>query len=234
MTTDLTTFIGMVRRDLRDEADPPTFTDDELTDLIVAGISELASFYPKEVVSSVTIASSAWSYALPDDITWVFRVERYDSDDTYLETMQESGSGQREGWQVHAGTLFIPPNYCTDGDVLKLWGYGPWNNYDFAGPSSGTDYWYSSGDSYSDYASTGVPIGDVLDGDVFVYWGNVPPQVTGTACTIDAIVANASYRIHFTEAGTDVYVVSAGGDDNPWCIMHKVAGGIGDFVLIGD
>ena len=49
MTTSLATAIEMSRRDLRDPEDAgatppivPAFTDDELTDLWVAGIAELA------------------------------------------------------------------------------------------------------------------------------------------------------------------------------------------------
>src|SRR5664280_790924 len=115
MTTSLSTFLTMVRRDLRDTSATPTFSDDELTDLIIAGISELSQFYPKEVVVDVDVADfTAYRIDLPEEIEWVFRVELYNADGSFREKIPESPADQRNGWQVHAGGLYIPPRTYPD------------------------------------------------------------------------------------------------------------------------
>lgn len=143
MTTSLATAIEMSRRDLRDPEDAgatppivPAFTDDELTDLWVAGIAELAQFYPKEVIVDLALSAfTTYRATLPEEIEQVFRVELYDADGTFREDIPESPNDQGAGWQVHADTLFIPPRTYATGATLKLWGYGPWVNFDWpSGP----------------------------------------------------------------------------------------------------
>src|ERR1035437_2431849 len=159
MTTSLATFLEMVRRDLRDASDTPTFSDDELTDLIVAGIAELGQFYPKEVIAQVAIVADTFSYALPASIKQVFRVERYNEDGTFRGDIPESPADQRSGWQVHADTLYVPRNVGTG--TLWLWGYGPWSN--FGWPSDGGSWWVKE----LGMSETAVSLGVVRAGNAF-------------------------------------------------------------------
>lgn len=138
MTTTLAALTTSVRVDLRDTGATPTFSATELGDLIGAGINALGVFYPKEIVGSVTIAASVYSYALPTGMSEVFRVDVYDSDGELDSTLPEGSGSPNAGWQVHADTLFIPRWSWTTGQTLTVWGYGAWTYIDSSSASTAT------------------------------------------------------------------------------------------------
>ena len=227
MTTSLSTFLEMVRRDLRDTSATPTFSDDELTDLIIAGISELGQFYPKEVVVDIDVADfTLYRADLPEEIEWVFRVERYDADGTFRERIPESPADQRNGWQVHADGLYIPPGTYADGATLKLWGYGAWSN--FGWPSDAEGGWWASGDAYAEFVDPGIHIGAVKTGDAFAIWSSSPGVIIEGATYAEYNFDGTSYDVVavFTEDG-DVYV--KGGSEISRTLIHKLS----NFVLLG-
>jgi hypothetical protein len=221
MTTSLATFIGYARQDLRDETATPAFSDDELTDLIIAGIAELGQFYPKEVVADVDVADfTAYRIDLPDTIKQIFRVERYDADGNFVETIPESPNDQTAGWQVHADGLYIPPGTYPDGSTLKLWGYGPWSN--FGWPSDAEGNWWASGSpGETEYSDTGIILASVKEGDTFIAWSDSAPLVvTGASCDVEQIGASNMYRLTFTGEGVIITIVGA--SEAPYIVLHKV------------
>jgi hypothetical protein len=149
----------------------------------------------------------------------VFRVERYNSDGTFLGDIPESPNDQRAGWQVHADTLFLPSAY-TAGDTLKLWGYGPWSN--FGWPSDDTGGWWASGSpGIDEYYDPGIVLAAVRSGDTFVAWTGDTPWTVGATCTAEQIGASGMYRLTFTEDGTNVAI--QGGGEDPYIVLHKVS-----------
>jgi hypothetical protein len=220
MTTSLATFIGYARQDLWDTSATPAFSDDELTDLIIAGIAELGQFYPKEVVADVDVADfTAYRIDLPDTIKQIFRVERYDADGNFVETIPESPNDQTAGWQVHADGLYIPPGTYPDGSTLKLWGYGPWSNFGWPSDAGG---WWSSGTAYAEFEATGISLGTVKIGDAFVVWTGDPIAVDGPTCDFyDFDSASSGRVIVFTDGG-DAFVRGTSGGDSSRALIHKL------------
>jgi len=211
MTTSLATFIEYARRDLRDESATPAFSDDELTDLIIAGISELAQFYPKEVISTVTLVADTPSYPLPSDIKWVFRVERYTAEGKFAERIPESSNDQGAGWQVHADTLFVPNN--GEGE-LHLWGYGPWSN--FGWPSDAGGWWVKSLLVSEEPSS----LGTVTTGDAFAIWAANDVTLTGAAYDSYPL-GDTDVAVVFTEDG-EVFVSGSIAEGSGYALIHKL------------
>lgn len=127
MAETLSSIRTMVRRDLRDP-NGATWSDSEVNDLINSGIDWINGFYPKEAIqtSSFTqpVSGSVFSVAL-SDVNFVFRVDSYDASGKFKETVLPSTSdGPNSGWEVHNGTLFLPPHYTLSSPgTLRIFGY---------------------------------------------------------------------------------------------------------------
>ena len=124
--TTLATLQTNIAAALRDSANS-TFTTTELTAFINRGLNELGGVYPREIVNtSTTVSSGVYSYALPTGMTYPYRVDIYTDAGSYYATLAPSrGEGPNDGWQVHNGTLYLPPGMSlTTGYTLHLYGYG--------------------------------------------------------------------------------------------------------------
>jgi hypothetical protein len=139
MTTTLATLTTRVRRDLRDPASE-TFSDAEIQDLIGQGIDEIGGFYPQEFVEPIAIIAGTYSYALPDGMDGVFRVDVYNDDGTFRCVLPEAeGAGINGGYQIHAGIMFLPQWGTWTADMsVEVWGYGPWAYIDSSSGSAAT------------------------------------------------------------------------------------------------
>jgi hypothetical protein len=142
VTTTLAALTTKCRSNLRDTVSSDyAFLDAELQSLIGEGIDALTSFYPKEVVGSVSIVAGTYSYAVPDGVRDIYRITVLDASGLIIkDDFKESpGKGQNAGWEKHAATLLIPQSsYWTTGMVLQLKGYGPWGYIDQSSASSAT------------------------------------------------------------------------------------------------
>jgi hypothetical protein len=119
--SDLRTYVA---RDLRDTSNQ-TWSTAELDDLINMGIDELASFYPKEIVSNfATVSAGVVSYAA-SSYTNIYRIDQY-SGTSYMGTLAHGiGDGPDSGWELHAGVLWLPPTFTIPtGYLLRGFGYG--------------------------------------------------------------------------------------------------------------
>jgi hypothetical protein len=132
--SDLRTYVS---RDLRDTGNT-TWSTGEIDDLINQGIDELASFYPKEIVSTVgTVSAGVVSYAA-SSYTNIYRIDQY-SGTTFMGSLAHGvGEGPDSGWELHAGVLWLPPTYPPPaGYTLRAYGYGAYTQ--LAASSSVTD-----------------------------------------------------------------------------------------------
>lgn len=136
--TTLSTLITNVSGDLRDSSNN-TFSTAEVTDLINRGIDVLGGVYPREIVGSVTISSGVKSYALPSNLSFVYRVDIYTDASSYAGTINRAGGeGPDSGWETHNSVLYLPPGLTVTANyTLRLWGYGPYTQ--LAASSSTTD-----------------------------------------------------------------------------------------------
>lgn len=119
--SDLRTYVA---RDLRDTGND-TWSVAELDDLINQGIDELASFYPREIVSNfATVSAGVVSYAA-SSYTNIYRIDTY-SGSTFMGTLSHGvGEGPDSGWELHAGVIWLPPTFTLPaGYVLRGFGYG--------------------------------------------------------------------------------------------------------------
>lgn len=121
--SDLRTYVA---RDLRDTTNS-TWSTTELDDFINQGIDELATFYPKEIVSTIgTVSAGVVSYAV-SSYTNIYRIDQY-SGTTFMGSLAHGvGEGPDSGWELHAGVLWLPPTYPPPtGYTLRAYGYGPY------------------------------------------------------------------------------------------------------------
>lgn len=118
--SDLRTYVS---RDLRDTGNS-TWSTAELDDLINQGIDELASFYPREIVSNVaTVSAGVVSYAA-SSYTNIYRIDMY-SGTSWMGALASGIGGAETGWELHAGVLWLPPTLTIPaGYVLRGYGYG--------------------------------------------------------------------------------------------------------------
>lgn len=126
MPTTLSDLRTQVSRDLRDTGNA-TWSTAELDDLINQGIDKVADLYPKEVQDyTVIVSSGVASYTLPTTFTRVYRIDIYSSSNLYQSTLLSGiGEGPNTGWEVHAGLLWLPPDWLPDAnDKLRIFGYG--------------------------------------------------------------------------------------------------------------
>lgn len=114
-----------VSRDIRDTAFK-TFSTDAVNDLIDMGINEVSLVYPLQMVEVIAPTASVYHYAVRCETA--FRVEVYRDDAYYADIAQADGPSQ-SGWDLHAGTLFLPrgvlDSLVPDTDAIRVWGYGP-------------------------------------------------------------------------------------------------------------
>jgi hypothetical protein len=117
------------RVEIRD-VNSATWSDTEVDQMINSAIDWLNGFYPKEQIISVPytqpISGSVFSVTLSvvEDF-WPFRVDVYDKDGKYRQTIMSSNQeGPDSGWDYFADTLFLPPHYAlpTPG-TLSVLGY---------------------------------------------------------------------------------------------------------------
>lgn len=123
--TTLANLEVMVARDLRDSANRVWATA-ELDDLINEGIDTLGDIYPKEVVDkSITISAGVYTYTLPTTFSRVYRLDIFNSSNSYTGTYPQGLGDGGDGWEVHAGVLFLAPIYIPDASsTLRIFGYG--------------------------------------------------------------------------------------------------------------
>jgi hypothetical protein len=138
MTTTLAALTTTCRAALRDSSATPVFSATEIGDAIGRGIVAIDGLYPKEIIGSVAISASVYTYAIPTGMDTCFRVELYNSDGTFDNPIPEGDSTPNSGWQIHASTLFVPAWSYTSGQTLRVWGYGPWAYIDSSSSSSAT------------------------------------------------------------------------------------------------
>lgn len=133
-----------IRRDLRDP-DGKTWSDDEINDLINAGIDAISDLSPLEDTEDYQytfpqIAGQNMGLSLSFIPTKafrnIFRVDVLDSNNRFYETLPIStGDGWGNGWQWFNGRVHIPAGYAYptynvvigENDyerlTLKIWGY---------------------------------------------------------------------------------------------------------------
>jgi hypothetical protein len=118
---DLRTYVA---QDLRDTAFA-TFSQSEVDDLVNKGILAVSRVYPRELAASIaTISSSVRTYSA-SAFQNIYRVDVYTSAGSYRHSIPiGTGEGPESGWELHGGTLYIPPSgSLTDGDDLRAFGY---------------------------------------------------------------------------------------------------------------
>lgn len=133
-----------IRRDLRDP-DGKTWSNDEINDLINAGIDAISDLSPIEITENYeytmpSVAGQNMGKSLEvdpvTDFRNIFRVDVLDSNYRFYETLPIStGDGWGNGWQMFAGKIHIPAGYSYpttkynigeedyEKVVLKIWGY---------------------------------------------------------------------------------------------------------------
>lgn len=132
-----------IRRDLRDP-DAKTWSNDEINDLINAGIDAVSDFSPVEGTEDYQFTMPnepgqnfgvSLSFAPTQSFTNIFRVDVLNSENRFYETLPVYTGGWGNGWQWFAGQVHIPASYqyptynVTVGEteqervILKIWGY---------------------------------------------------------------------------------------------------------------
>lgn len=144
MAVSFATLLSSLRLSLRDP-NSTTWTDAQLGELINRGIDAVGGIYQSETIQSTAftqpISGSVFSVALTD-VTWPVRVDIYDTDGKYRETVRpSSGDGPDSGWEAHGGILFLPTRYTLAVSVgtIKIVGYGPWTQINTAQTTSTTN-----------------------------------------------------------------------------------------------
>jgi hypothetical protein len=129
-----------IRRDLRDP-DGKTWSNDEINDLINAGIDAISDLSPIEDTDTFTAifpysAGSNFGKALEftpsKTFKNIFRVDVYDGSSRFYETIPVSTGGESDnGWQFWGGKVIMPTYYSYPTTIvgsaeqvtLKIWGY---------------------------------------------------------------------------------------------------------------
>ncbi len=104
------------------------FNDDILDMLISSALVEVSSVYPKEVREVFDLFDDLFSYTPAS--THVFRVEIVDATTDLPKWLVDGNHGSDDsssGWDLHGGTLYLPPtlSFDEDTDRLSVWGYAP-------------------------------------------------------------------------------------------------------------
>lgn len=144
MAVSFATLLSSLRLSLRDP-NSTTWTDAQLGELINRGIDAIGGIYQSETIQATAftqpISGSVFSVALTD-VDWPIRVDIYDNNGKYRETVRpSSGDGPDSGWEAHGGILFLPTRYslATSVGTMRVVGYGPWAQINTAQTSSITN-----------------------------------------------------------------------------------------------
>lgn len=128
MAITLSALRTIVRRDLRDNGATPTWSNDELNDMIKWGVQEVSGIRPQEKYETASyIAPSVGAFYTIDTLTLdsVYRVDAYNSAGKLLLTVPFSQTTDANGgWdyidgKLHMPQYFVLPNNCT----LRVFGY---------------------------------------------------------------------------------------------------------------
>lgn len=118
----------LVRRDLRDSGATPTWSTDEINDMIKWGTQEVSRVRPQETYETATYTAPAvGAFFTIDTLTLdsVYRVDAYNSAGKLLLTVPYSITTEANGgWdfidgKLHMPQYFVLPNNCT----LRVFGY---------------------------------------------------------------------------------------------------------------
>jgi hypothetical protein len=144
MSVTFSSLLTSVRRNLRDEGGT-TWSDAQIGELVNQGIDAVGSVYPKEIIEIKAYTQPAqgtiFSVSL-SAVTWPIRVDIYNSDSKYTETLYPTvGGGVDSGWEIHGGILYFPTNYTfgSDTGTMRIYGYGEWAPITIGVSSSTTD-----------------------------------------------------------------------------------------------
>lgn len=144
MSTTFSSLLTSLRLSLRDP-NGTTWSDGQLGELINRGIDAIGDVYQSEAIQSTAftqpVSGSVFSVAL-STVMWPVRVDVYDSNGKYRETVRpSSGDGPDSGWETHGGILYLPTRYtlAAGTGTLNVVGYGPWTQINTAQTSSITN-----------------------------------------------------------------------------------------------
>lgn len=128
MAITLSALRTIVRRDLRDSGATPTWSTDELNDMIKWGVQEVSRVRPQETYETASYTAPAvGAFFTIDTLTLdsVYRVDAYNSGGKLLLTVPFSQVSEANGgWdfidgKLHMPQYFVLPNNCT----LRVFGY---------------------------------------------------------------------------------------------------------------
>ena len=128
MPITLSALRTIVRRDLRDSGATPTWSTDELNDMIKWGTQEVSRVRPQETYETASYTAPAvGAFFTIDTLTLdaVYRVDAYNSAGKLLLTVPFSQVSEANGgWdfidgKLHMPQYFVLPNNCT----LRVFGY---------------------------------------------------------------------------------------------------------------
>ena len=128
MAITLSALRTLVRRDLRDSGATPTWSTDELNDMIKWGTQEVSRIRPQETYETASYTAPAvGAFFTIDTLTLdaVYRVDAYNSAGKLLLTVPFSQVTEANGgWdfidgKLHMPQYFVLPNNCT----LRVFGY---------------------------------------------------------------------------------------------------------------
>lgn len=128
MAITLSALRTLVRRDLRDSGATPTWSTDELNDMIKWGTQEVSRVRPQETYETASYTAPAvGAFFTIDTLTLdaVYRVDAYNSAGKLLLTVPFSQVSEANGgWdfidgKLHMPQYFVLPNNCT----LRVFGY---------------------------------------------------------------------------------------------------------------
>lgn len=128
MPITLSALRTIVRRDLRDSGATPTWSTDELNDMIKWGTQEVSRVRPQETYETASYTAPAvGAFFTIDTLTLdsVYRVDAYNSGGKLLLTVPFSQVTEANGgWdfidgKLHMPQYFVLPNNCT----LRVFGY---------------------------------------------------------------------------------------------------------------
>jgi len=128
MPITLSALRTIVRRDLRDSGATPTWSNDELNDMIKWGVQEVSRVRPQETYETASYTAPAvGAFFTIDTLTLdsVYRVDAYNSAGKLLLTVPFSQTTDANGgWdfidgKLHMPQYFVLPNNCT----LRVFGY---------------------------------------------------------------------------------------------------------------
>lgn len=128
MAITLSALRTIVRRDLRDSGATPTWSNDELNDMIKWGVQEVSRVRPQETYETASYTAPAvGAFFTIDTLTLdsVYRVDAYNSGGKLLLTVPFSQTTDANGgWdfidgKLHMPQYFVLPNNCT----LRVFGY---------------------------------------------------------------------------------------------------------------